>query len=275
MSAYRSMGDVLAMQYGGSQAHHKAEVARDGGVGPSGAVARVVNRVASGGAKLLTSARRFYSNATRTRTSRRVSTCSWVTTRRPADGMRTIRASTRAPVRAVDVLAKGGGADRVAAMVGAGRRRRVRRDGLRLEFDVGSTAPLRGEGRASPAESVTRRGPNGRRRRRRRRGLPSSRIRKEEIGKEELWKARSFASERSVRLYERHVAREPATATAETRDTYRAMCDVATRAADVANSRARYEPVLWNAADAIEAYGGPGSARERQFKSLCPIDGGE
>ena len=63
MSVYRSMGDVLAMQYGGSQAHHKAEVARDGGVGPSGAVARVVNRVASGGAKLLTSARRFYSNA--------------------------------------------------------------------------------------------------------------------------------------------------------------------------------------------------------------------
>ena len=54
MSVYRSMGDVLAMQYGGSQAHRKAEMARDGGGvgGPSGAVARVVNRVARGGATI-------------------------------------------------------------------------------------------------------------------------------------------------------------------------------------------------------------------------------
>ena len=49
-----------------------------------------------------------------------------------------------------------------------------------------------------------------------------------------------IASERSVRLYERHVAREFATSTAETRETYRAMCDVASHMADVARSRARY-----------------------------------
>ena len=36
MSTYRAMGDVLAMQYGGSQAHHKAGTAVSGGDGQRG-----------------------------------------------------------------------------------------------------------------------------------------------------------------------------------------------------------------------------------------------
>ena len=111
MSVYRSMGDVLAMQYGGSQAHHKAEVARDGGVGPSGAVARVANRVASGGAKLLTSARRFYSNAYTDADKQEgidLFLGHHAATRRWDEDDPS--APTRAPVRAVDVLAKGEGA---------------------------------------------------------------------------------------------------------------------------------------------------------------------
>ena len=92
------------------------------------------------------------------------------------------------------------------------------------------------------------------------------------------------ASERSVRLYERHVAREFATP-AETREAYRAVCDVASRAANADATRARYEyydlveqdklfvfgqkePAPWSAADALDACGGPGTARERRIQEF-------
>ena len=273
MSVYRSMGDVLAMQYGGSQAHRKAEMARDGvGVGgPSGAVARVVNRVASGGAKLLTSARRFYSNAYTDADKQEgidlflghhAATCRW-----DEDDP---NAPTRAPARAVDVLVKGEGEPiaslRWSALEGDGVYDAMGSDSNLTSFDhaaawrgscvAGGVGDDTWTKRAAAAATTTA-------------GVALEEDRKGEDRKGGALEEAFVASERSVRLYERHVAREFATcSTAETHDTYRAMCDVATRVADVANSRARYEPAPWNAADAIEAYGGPGSARERQIQEF-------
>ena len=78
LEMYRAMGDALAVQYGGSEAHAKADMRR-GGVGGCGdetagaafrsargvgAFARRVREAAtSSSAKMLVSARRFYSNA--------------------------------------------------------------------------------------------------------------------------------------------------------------------------------------------------------------------
>ena len=270
MSVYRSMGDVLAMQYGGSQAHHKAEVARDGGVGPSGAVARVVNRVASGGAKLLTSARRFYSNAYTDADKQEgidLFLGHHAATRRWDEDDPS--APTRAPVRAVDVLAKGEGEPiaslRWSALEGDGVYDAMGSDSNLTSFDraaawrgscvAGGVGDETGTKRAAAAATPT--------------GVALEEDPRGGDRKGGALEGAFIASERSVRLYERHVAREFATcSTAETHDTYRAMCDVATRVADVANSRARYEPAPWNAADAIEAYGGPGSARERQIQEF-------
>ena len=241
-----------------------------GGVGgPSGAVARVVNRVASGGAKLLTSARRFYSNAYTDADKQEgidLFLGHHAATRRWDEDDPS--APTRAPVRAVDVLAKGEGepnaSPRWSALEGDGVYDAMGSDSNLTSFDraaawrgscvAGGVGDETGTKRAAAAATPT--------------GVALEEDPRGGDRKGGALEEAFIASERSVRLYERHVAREFATATAETHDTYRAMCDVATRAADVANSRARYEPAPWNAADAIEAYGGPGSARERQIQEF-------
>ena len=58
------------------------------------------------------------------------------------------------------------------------------------------------------------------------------------------------ASERSVGVYERYVA--GVTPAADTLDAYVALCDVACPPATA--TREKYEPVPWNAADALKAY---------------------
>ena len=262
MSVYRSMGDVLAMQYGGSQAHHKAEVARDGGVGPSGAVARVLNRVASGSAKLLTSARRFYSNAYTDADKQEgidLFLGHHAATRRGDEDDPS--APTRARVRIRDVLVPSGQGEPIAslrwsALEGDGGCDATGSDSNVLtSFDdvtawrgscvaggVGDETVTR---RAAAVATTTgdalfeedRRGGD----------------RKGGGALEEAF----VASERSVRLYERHVAREFATPApaGETHEAYRAMCDVASWAADVDACFARYEPAPWNAADVhLDAY---------------------
>jgi hypothetical protein len=60
------------------------------------------------------------------------------------------------------------------------------------------------------------------------------------------------ASERSVGVYERYVA--GVTPAADTLDAYAALCDVACPPATA--TREKYEPVPWNAADALKAYTG-------------------
>jgi hypothetical protein len=78
LEMYRAMGDSLAMQYGGSEAHEKAKM-RGGGNGGNGGgdetkhasdasgvgafARRVRDAAASSSAKMIVSARRFYSNA--------------------------------------------------------------------------------------------------------------------------------------------------------------------------------------------------------------------
>ena len=57
-------------------------------------------------------------------------------------------------------------------------------------------------------------------------------------------------SERSVGVYERYVA--GVTPAADTLDAYVALCDVACPPATA--TREKYEPVPWNAADALKAY---------------------
>lgn len=258
MSVYRSMGDVLAMQYGGSQAHHKAEVARDGGVGPSGAVARVLNRVASGGAKLLTSARRFYSNAYTDADKQEgidLFLGHHAATRRGDEDDPS--APTRARVRVRDVLVPSGQGEAIASLQWSalegdgGYDATGGYDSNLTSFD--DAAAWRGScvtggvgdetGTRRTAAVATTTGDS----------LPEDRQGGDRKGgaPEEAY----VASERSVRLYERHVAREFATPAGETRETYRAMCDVASHMADVDATRARYEPAPWNAADALDAFG--------------------
>ena len=60
----------------------------------------------------------------------------------------------------------------------------------------------------------------------------------------------SGASERSVGVYERYVA--GVTPAADTLDAYAALCDVVCPLATA--TREKYEPVPWNAADALKAY---------------------
>lgn len=266
MSVYRSTGDVLAMQYGGSQAHHKAEVASfDGGVGPSGAVVRVLNRVAQNGAKLLTSARRFYSNAYTDADKQEgidLFLGHHAATRRWDEDDPSAPTSKRVRIR--DVLGDDPGEGKAiaslrwSALEGDGGRGAMGSDGINLTlFDslaawrgscvaggVGDETGTTETGTRRPTAVATttaddtleedRRGGD-----RRGGGAP-----------EEAY----VASERSVRLYERHVTREFATPAGETHETYRAMCDVASRAADVDATRARYEPAPWNAADALNFY---------------------
>ena len=288
MSVYRSMGDVLAMQYGGSQAHRKAEVARyDGGVGgPSGAVGRVVHRVASGGAKLLTSARRFYSNAYTDADKQEgidLFLGHHAATRRWDED--DPNAPTRAPARAVDVLVKGEGEPiaslRWSALEGDGVYDAMGSDSNLTSFDhaaawrgscvAGGVGDDTWTKRAAAATTTTA-------------GVALEEDRKGEDRKGGALEEAFVASERSVRLYERHVAREFATP-AETREAYRAVCDVASRAANADATRARYEyydlveqdklfvfgqkePAPWSAADALDACGGPGTARERRIQEF-------
>ena len=242
MSTYRAMGDVLAMQYGGSQAHHKAGTAVSGGDGQRGGfgiLARAVTKVAGSGAKLLTSARRFYSNAytdadkqegidlflghhnvVNTASSTRVQESEDADLVRPR---RSRAASIEYSPKTIRWSAlEGGGVGDVGSMV---------------SFDdavawraactpCGVGEDVRGDEKCAFGDEKTKADPV-----RKSADVPG-------------------ASERSVGVYERYVA--GVTPAADTLDAYAALCDVAFPSATA--TREKYEPVPWNAADALKAY---------------------
>ena len=242
MSTYRAMGDVLAMQYGGSQAHHKAGTAVSGGDGQRGGfgvLARAVTKVAGSGAKLLTSARRFYSNAYTDADKQEgidlflghhnvVNNAS--STRVQESEVRPRRsraASIEYSLKTIRWSAlEGGGVGDVGSMV---------------SFDdavawraactpCGVGEDVRGDEKCAFGDEKTKADP---------------------IGKSEVHAVDvPGASERSVGVYERYVA--GVTPAADTLDAYVALCDVACPPATA--TREKYEPVPWNAADALKAY---------------------
>ena len=244
MSTYRAMGDVLAMQYGGSQAHHKAGTAvsgSDGQRGGFGILARAVTKVAGSGAKLLTSARRFYSNAYTDADKQEgidlflghhnvVNNASSTRVQESEDDNLVRPRRNRAA--SIDYSPK---TIRWSALEGGG----VGDVGSMVSFDdavawraactpCGVGEDVRGDEKCAFGDEKTKADP---------------------MGRSEVH-AVSGASERSVGVYERYVA--GVTPAADTLDAYAALCDVVCPLATA--TREKYEPVPWNAADALKAY---------------------